>query len=233
MRHSAWVGHWRDDKQRGNDVVGDEIVQQFGGTALLVSVLTPRCLASDGWRRELLAFCDQARRSCARAPGNKARAFKVVKTPVADQATLPAQVRDTRRHAKLLLHPKPEMANPAPGATQGAHPGSVAATALPAGAAAPGHRPLGRWWPVAKGACEAHNRPWADRWRGLRPIGLLRSGCRASGAPTRWWDEAQNLPAKAWPLVPRRWPGRPRPSRWVCAGGPAGPPRAAGAAHPG
>ena len=96
MRLGSVAHIWRDDKLRGNDVFSDEIVQQFGRTALLVSVLTPRYLASDWCRRELAAFCDEAARSGGLAPGNKARVFKVVKTPVADQATLPPQVRDTK-----------------------------------------------------------------------------------------------------------------------------------------
>ena len=96
MRLGSTAHIWRDDKLRGNDVFTDEIVQQFGRTALLVSVLTPRYLASDWCRRELAAFCDEAARSGGLAPGNKARVFKVVKTPVADQATLPPQVRDTK-----------------------------------------------------------------------------------------------------------------------------------------
>ena len=96
MRLGSRAHIWRDDKLRGNDVFTDEIVQQFGRTALLVSVLTPRYLASDWCRRELAAFCDEAARSGGLAPGNKARVFKVVKTPVADQASLPPQVRDTK-----------------------------------------------------------------------------------------------------------------------------------------
>lgn len=96
MRLGSVAQIWRDDKLRGNDVFTDEIVQQFGRTALLVSVLTPRYLASDWCRRELSAFCDLAARSGGLAPGNKARVFKVVKTPVEDQGTLPPQVRDTK-----------------------------------------------------------------------------------------------------------------------------------------
>ena len=96
MRLGSVAHIWRDDKLRGNDVFTDEIVQQFGRTALLVSVLTPRYLASDWCRRELAAFCDEAARSGGLAPGNKARVFKVVKTPVDDQTTLPQQVRDTK-----------------------------------------------------------------------------------------------------------------------------------------
>ena len=96
MRLGSVARIWRDDKLRGNDVFADEIVQQFGHTALLVSVLSPRYLASDWCRRELTAFCLEAARAGGLAPGNKARVFKVVKTPVADQATLPPEVQGTK-----------------------------------------------------------------------------------------------------------------------------------------
>ena len=96
MRLGSVARIWRDDKLRGNDVFADEIVQQFGRTALLVSVLSPRYMASDWCKRELTAFCVEAGRSGGLAAGNKGRVFKVVKTPVDDQTTLPPSVRDTK-----------------------------------------------------------------------------------------------------------------------------------------
>ena len=96
MRLGSVARIWRDDKLRGNDVFAEEIVQQFGRTAILVSVLTPRYLASDWCRRELTAFCDEVSRSGGLAPANKQRVFKVVKTPVGDVSGLPASLRDTK-----------------------------------------------------------------------------------------------------------------------------------------
>ena len=96
MRLGSVARIWRDDKLRGNDVFADEIVQQFGRTALLVSVLSPRYMASDWCKRELSAFCAEAGRSGGLVAGNKGRVFKVVKTPVDDQTTLPPSVRDTK-----------------------------------------------------------------------------------------------------------------------------------------
>ncbi len=96
MRLGSVARIWRDDKLRGNDVFADEITQQFGRTALLVSVLTPRYLASDWCRRELTGFCTEFGRSGGLAPANKQRVFKVVKTPVGDVAGLPASLRDTK-----------------------------------------------------------------------------------------------------------------------------------------
>jgi hypothetical protein len=95
MRLGTTARIWRDDKLRGNDVFADEIVQQFARTALMLSVLTPRYLASDWCRREIGSFCDQAQRHGGLAPGNKARVFKVVKTPVDTQDALPPTLRDT------------------------------------------------------------------------------------------------------------------------------------------
>ena len=96
MRLGSVARIWRDDKLRGNDVFADEIVQKFASTALLVSVLSPRYLASDWCRRELVGFCTEAAREGGLALGNKARVFKVVKTPVTTQSALPPQVRDAK-----------------------------------------------------------------------------------------------------------------------------------------
>jgi hypothetical protein len=96
MRLGSVARIWRDDKLRGNDVFADEIVQQFASTALLVSVLSPRYLASDWCRRELHAFCAEAARSGGLALGNKARVFKVIKTPVDSQTGLPQPLRDSK-----------------------------------------------------------------------------------------------------------------------------------------
>jgi hypothetical protein len=70
---------WRDKKLRGNDVFGDEIVEQLPKAATVVSVISPRYLTSEWCQRELDAFL------AATAGGrvdNKMRVFKVVKTQV-------------------------------------------------------------------------------------------------------------------------------------------------------
>ena len=94
MRIGRKAEIWRDDKLRGNDIFADEITDQFHQTALLVSVLTPRYLASEWCTRELRAFCVQAERSGGVVLGNKARVFKVLKAPIASQAALPAVLKD-------------------------------------------------------------------------------------------------------------------------------------------
>ncbi|MBL8483451.1 MAG: hypothetical protein JNJ60_14735 [Rhodocyclaceae bacterium] len=81
---------WRDDKLRGNDVFGDEILQQFPGTALLVSVLTPRYLNSEWCTREIREFCRVAEANLGVVVDNKARVFKVIKSPLPGEQNLPA-----------------------------------------------------------------------------------------------------------------------------------------------
>jgi len=86
---------WRDPKLQGNDVFGNEIVDQFTNTAVLVSVITPRYLKSDWCTKEVREFCAQAERSGGVVvAANKARVFKVLKAPVDAQDSLPAVVKD-------------------------------------------------------------------------------------------------------------------------------------------
>jgi hypothetical protein len=84
---------WRDDKLQGNDVFAREIVEQFGHTALLVSVLTPRYLESEWCTRELREFCALAERSGGLTLDNRSRVFKVLRLPLDPQAALPDTVR--------------------------------------------------------------------------------------------------------------------------------------------
>jgi hypothetical protein len=85
---------WRDEKLQGNDVFGDEIVAQFKQSAVLVSVLTPRYLNSEWCTRESREFCAAAQQRGGLLVGNKSRVFKVIKTPVDAQASLPAAMQD-------------------------------------------------------------------------------------------------------------------------------------------
>jgi hypothetical protein len=73
---------WRDPKLRGNDVFGDELAVRYQHAAALVSVFTPRYLASDWCQREFNGFWQAAAESGGAVLGHKARVFKVVKTPV-------------------------------------------------------------------------------------------------------------------------------------------------------
>lgn len=87
MRLGKSVRIWRDDKLQGNDRFAEEIVDQFKSTAVLVSVLTPRYLNSEWCTREVSEFCENVQNELF--VDNKARIFKIVKTPVVSQNTLP------------------------------------------------------------------------------------------------------------------------------------------------
>lgn len=94
MRIGRQAEIWRDDKLRGNDIFADEIVEQFDRTAILVSVLTPRYLASEWCTRELREFCAKAQQTGGVILGNQARVFKVLKAPIESQDALPAALRN-------------------------------------------------------------------------------------------------------------------------------------------
>lgn len=92
------LGHpsriWRDDKLQGNDVFSNEITQQFGDTAVLLSILTPRYLNSEWCTREISEFCLAAEQDGGVVFDNKARIFKVLKTPIDTEDTLPSVVKE-------------------------------------------------------------------------------------------------------------------------------------------
>ena len=76
---------WRDLKLNGNDFFDEEIVQQLPKVAALITILSPRYVQSEWCLKELQAFCDATESSGGVRFGNKARIFKVVKTPVATE----------------------------------------------------------------------------------------------------------------------------------------------------
>ncbi|MBL8470399.1 MAG: toll/interleukin-1 receptor domain-containing protein [Rhodocyclaceae bacterium] len=85
---------WRDEKLRGNDVFSDEILDQFPRTALLISILTPRYLNSEWCTREIREFCRVAQGNLGLVVENKARVFKVIKSPLPGEENLPAVVSE-------------------------------------------------------------------------------------------------------------------------------------------
>src|SRR5262249_10492479 len=94
MRLGQAAKIWRDDKLQGNDVFAEEIVDQFTQTAVLVSVLTPRYLNSDWCTKEVREFCVRAEQNGGGVVDNKTTGFKVLKTPVDQQQSLPAVVKE-------------------------------------------------------------------------------------------------------------------------------------------
>ncbi len=73
---------WRDPKLQGNDIFSDRLVQRLPGVALLVCVLSPRYVRSDWCMRELSEFIKATDATGGLRIGDKARVFKIVKTPV-------------------------------------------------------------------------------------------------------------------------------------------------------
>ena len=76
---------WRDPRLSGNDVLQDELMSIVAKTAVLVTILSPRYLGSQ-WCSDELSTFKLAAKDSGLAPGNKSRIFKVIKTPVAQDA---------------------------------------------------------------------------------------------------------------------------------------------------
>jgi hypothetical protein len=73
---------WRDPKLAGNDVLTDALAEQLRTSMALVSVLSPGYIRSEWCRKELEEFCKAVHDQGVVAPVDKARIFKVLKTPV-------------------------------------------------------------------------------------------------------------------------------------------------------
>jgi hypothetical protein len=115
------VSAWRDGKLTGADVFSDEIVDQIGSTAVLVSIVSPSYLASEWCVKEVHTFAPAG--GAGVRVDNALRLVKVLKTPVARkemQRALPVldtvlgyefyQIdRDTEVIRELFLHPDAEV----------------------------------------------------------------------------------------------------------------------------
>lgn len=73
---------WRDLKLQGNDYFAPEIEQKFPKLKVMVSVITPRYVKSEWCQKEVDLFFKAADSTGGVAVNNKARIFKVIKTPV-------------------------------------------------------------------------------------------------------------------------------------------------------
>jgi len=73
---------WRDPKLNGNDVVTDVLVERLRRVAALISVVSPRYVKSEWTRKELSEFSKAAETQGGVCFHDKARIFKVLKTPV-------------------------------------------------------------------------------------------------------------------------------------------------------
>ncbi len=84
---------WRDDHLQGNDLLTPEIIAQFPKLKVLVSILTPRYLKSEWCALELEEFFKAAEATGGVTIENKARIFKVLKTPI-NRDLEPEKIRD-------------------------------------------------------------------------------------------------------------------------------------------
>jgi len=73
---------WRDPKLQGNDAFGETLMERLRRVASLISVVSPRYVKSEWARRELAEFWKAAEAQGGVHFRNKARIFKVLKTPV-------------------------------------------------------------------------------------------------------------------------------------------------------
>jgi hypothetical protein len=73
---------WRDPKLTGNDVFADTLIDKLRCVAVLISVLSPRYVKSEWTRRELVEFWKAAEAQGGVNFHDKARIFKVMKTPI-------------------------------------------------------------------------------------------------------------------------------------------------------
>jgi hypothetical protein len=83
---------WRDPKLHGNDLFADALIEKLGQVAVLVSIVTPRYVTSEWTMRELREFWSAAEAQGGVRVHDKARIFKVLKTPVPLERT-PAELR--------------------------------------------------------------------------------------------------------------------------------------------
>lgn len=80
---------WRDPKLSGNDVFAETLLDRVRRVASLISVVSPRYIKSEWTRRELAEFTRAAEQQHAVPTRQKARIFKVLKTPVPIEAHPP------------------------------------------------------------------------------------------------------------------------------------------------
>jgi hypothetical protein len=80
---------WRDPKLSGNDVFEITLVDQLKHVAVLVAVVSPRYVKGEWTRREVEEFCKAAEAQGGVRLHDKARIFKVLKTPVPRNTEMP------------------------------------------------------------------------------------------------------------------------------------------------
>jgi len=96
---------WRDPKLQGNDYFGDELIARLPRVGVLVSVLTPRYVKSEWCHRELEEFYKASEKAGGVRVMNKARIFKVLKTPLSIEQH-PPEVRPLLGYEFFRLDPE-------------------------------------------------------------------------------------------------------------------------------
>ncbi|MCD6010514.1 MAG: hypothetical protein K0Q79_376 [Flavipsychrobacter sp.] len=76
---------WRDPVLQGNHIFDKEIVDQFSKVAIMISIITPRYIKSEWCVREVTQFHEVCQQTTGFIVNNKARVFKVIKTPVSQE----------------------------------------------------------------------------------------------------------------------------------------------------
>ena len=84
---------WWDPKLQGNDYFAETLVERLHAVAALVAVVSPRYVKSEWGREELPAFCKAAAQQGGVRVRDKARIFKVLKTPVPLARLHPAELQ--------------------------------------------------------------------------------------------------------------------------------------------
>lgn len=95
---------WRDPKLQGNDFFADTLFERLRRVAVLVSVVSPRYVKSEWTRRELAEFWKAAEEQGGIRFEDKARIFKVLKTPVPLDA-LPPELRSLLGYEFFKIDP--------------------------------------------------------------------------------------------------------------------------------
>jgi len=96
---------WRDPKLSGNDFFTETLVDRLRRVAALVTVVSPRYVRSEWTRRELSEFWKAAEEQGGVRFHDKARVFKVVKTPVSPEMS-PPELNSLLGYEFFTVHPE-------------------------------------------------------------------------------------------------------------------------------
>jgi hypothetical protein len=96
---------WRDPKLSGNDMFAETLVDRLHRVAALVSVVSPRYVRSEWALKELSEFSQAAKEQGGIRWRDKARIFKVMKTPVPRELH-PPELQSLLGYEFFTVHPE-------------------------------------------------------------------------------------------------------------------------------